>query len=255
MVFLGIVMMPFYYGAKVRSVPEYLRLRFGNFAHAWNAGSFAVATVLISGVNLFALALVVHLMLGWSIAFSILVAARDRDGLHQPRRADLGDLQRGAAVLHHRRQPGAAGDRLAARHGRDPRPGEPDQAHEARRRRAARLAGARHRPRHQPDRRQLAGDGARARLRALVRLLDDELRRGAAGAVGQEPLGRPPHAADRRVPEDLHPRADDHPRARRARHRQGPRRQLAEPPVQRRDPAAGRAGTCPRGCSASPSPG
>jgi SSS family solute:Na+ symporter len=75
MVFLGIVMMPFYYGAKVRSVPEYLRLRFGNFAHAWNAASFAVATVLISGVNLFALALVVHLMLGWTIAISILAAA------------------------------------------------------------------------------------------------------------------------------------------------------------------------------------
>src|SRR5881398_446572 len=52
MVFLGLVMMPFYYGAKVRSVPEYLRLRFGEFAHAWNAASFAVATVLISGVNL-----------------------------------------------------------------------------------------------------------------------------------------------------------------------------------------------------------
>ena len=75
MVFLGIVMMPFYYGARVRSVPEYLRLRFGDFAHAWNAGSFAVATVLISGVNLFALALVVHLMLGWTIAVSIFVAA------------------------------------------------------------------------------------------------------------------------------------------------------------------------------------
>ena len=75
MVFLGLVMMPFYYGAKVRSVPEYLRLRFGNFAHAWNAASFAIATVLIAGVNLFALALVVHLMLGWSIAFSIVIAA------------------------------------------------------------------------------------------------------------------------------------------------------------------------------------
>jgi SSS family solute:Na+ symporter len=75
MVFLGIVMMPFYYGAKVKSVPEYLRLRFGDFAHAWNAGSFAVATVLISGVNLFALALVVHLLLGWTIAVSIFVAA------------------------------------------------------------------------------------------------------------------------------------------------------------------------------------
>jgi SSS family solute:Na+ symporter len=75
MVFLGIVMMPFYYGAKVKSVPEYLRLRFGKLAHAWNAGSFAVATVLIAGVNLFALALVVHLMLGWTIAVSIFVAA------------------------------------------------------------------------------------------------------------------------------------------------------------------------------------
>jgi SSS family solute:Na+ symporter len=75
MVFLGIVMMPFYYGAKVKSVPEYLRLRFGKFAHIWNSGSFAVATVLISGVNLFALALVVHLMLGWTLAVSIFVAA------------------------------------------------------------------------------------------------------------------------------------------------------------------------------------
>jgi SSS family solute:Na+ symporter len=75
MVFLGIVMMPFYYGAKVKSVPEYLRLRFGDFAHAWNAASFAVATVLIAGVNLFALALVVHLLLGWTIAVSIFVAA------------------------------------------------------------------------------------------------------------------------------------------------------------------------------------
>ena len=46
MVFLGLVMMPFYYGAKVRSVPEYLRLRFGNAAHIFNALTFAVATVL-----------------------------------------------------------------------------------------------------------------------------------------------------------------------------------------------------------------
>jgi SSS family solute:Na+ symporter len=75
MVFLGLVMMPFYYGAKVRSVPEYLRLRFGTAAHAWNAASFAVATVLISGVNLFALALVIHLLLGWSITFAIIVSA------------------------------------------------------------------------------------------------------------------------------------------------------------------------------------
>ncbi|MEA2311950.1 MAG: solute:Na+ symporter, family [Solirubrobacteraceae bacterium] len=75
MVFLGIVMMPFYYGAKVRSVPEYLRLRFGNAAHIFNAGTFALATVLIAGVNLYALALVLKLMLGWPILLGIVVAA------------------------------------------------------------------------------------------------------------------------------------------------------------------------------------
>src|SRR5947209_10669792 len=75
MLFLGLVMMPFYYGAKVRSVPEYLRLRFGNAAHAFNASTFAIATVLISGVNLFALALIIHLLLGWPVGGSILAAA------------------------------------------------------------------------------------------------------------------------------------------------------------------------------------
>src|SRR4051812_46478291 len=75
MVFLGIVMMPFYYGAKIRSVPEYLRLRFGNAAHVFNSLTFAIATVLIAGVNLYALALVLKLMLGWPILLGIVVAA------------------------------------------------------------------------------------------------------------------------------------------------------------------------------------
>jgi SSS family solute:Na+ symporter len=75
MVFLGLIMMPFYYGAKVRSVPEYLRLRFGAGAHIFNAATFAVATVLIGGVNLFALALIIHLLLGWPVGGSILAAA------------------------------------------------------------------------------------------------------------------------------------------------------------------------------------
>jgi solute:Na+ symporter, SSS family len=75
MIFLGLFMMPFYYGAKVRSVPEYLRLRFNEATHAFNAGTFAVATVLISGVNLFALALIIHLMLGVSIIIAIFAAA------------------------------------------------------------------------------------------------------------------------------------------------------------------------------------
>ncbi len=75
MVFLGLVMMPFYYGSKVRSVPEYLRRRFGKATHLFNALSFAVATVLIAGVNLFALALVLKIFLGWPILLGICVAA------------------------------------------------------------------------------------------------------------------------------------------------------------------------------------
>ena len=75
MVFLGLVMMPFYYGTKVRSVPEYLRLRFNKPTHLFNALSFAFASVLIAGVNLFALALIMQALLGWSLALSIVVAA------------------------------------------------------------------------------------------------------------------------------------------------------------------------------------
>src|ERR671929_1726888 len=75
MVFLGLVMMPFYYGAKVRSVPEYLRLRFNKPTHLFNSLTFAFASVLIAGVNLYALALIIHLMLGWSLSISIVVAA------------------------------------------------------------------------------------------------------------------------------------------------------------------------------------
>ena len=75
MVFLGLVMMPFYYGAKVRSVPEYLRLRFNKPTHLFNALTFAFASVLIAGVNLFALALIMQALLGWSLSLSIVVAA------------------------------------------------------------------------------------------------------------------------------------------------------------------------------------
>src|SRR3954451_244004 len=75
MVFLGVVMMPFYYGAKVRSVPEYLRMRFDNRSHVFNSVTFAIATILIAGVNLFALALVLKLLLGWPILLGAVVAA------------------------------------------------------------------------------------------------------------------------------------------------------------------------------------
>ncbi|MEV7554776.1 sodium:solute symporter family protein [Amycolatopsis sp. NPDC089917] len=75
MLFLGIVMMPFYYGSKVRSVPEFMLRRFGKPAHLVNGISFASAQILIAGANLFLLASVVNLLLGWPLWVSILVAA------------------------------------------------------------------------------------------------------------------------------------------------------------------------------------
>ncbi len=75
MVFLGIVMMPFYYGSKVRSVPEFLRLRFNRSTHLLNAVTFAVAQVLIAGVNLYALALILDALLGWPLWISIVLGA------------------------------------------------------------------------------------------------------------------------------------------------------------------------------------
>src|SRR3954464_1493341 len=75
MLFLGVVMMPFYYGSKVRSVPEFMLRRFGPGAHLVNAISFAVAQVLIAGVNLYLLATIVNSLLGWSIWISTFVAA------------------------------------------------------------------------------------------------------------------------------------------------------------------------------------
>lgn len=75
MLFLGVVMMPFYYGSKVRSVPEFMLRRFGKEAHLVNAISFAVAQLLIAGVNLFLLGSIVHALLGWDLWVTRIVAA------------------------------------------------------------------------------------------------------------------------------------------------------------------------------------
>ncbi|MEV6036865.1 hypothetical protein AB0L65_37335 [Nonomuraea sp. NPDC052116] len=75
MVFLGIVMMPFYYRSKVRSVPEFLRKRFNGATQLLNAITFAVAQILIAGVNLYALALVMEALLGWPLPVSVVVSA------------------------------------------------------------------------------------------------------------------------------------------------------------------------------------
>jgi SSS family solute:Na+ symporter len=75
MVFLGLVMMPFYYGSGVRSVPEYLRRRFNRPTHLFNALTFALSSVLVAGVNLFALGIVIEAMLGWPLWVSVVVSA------------------------------------------------------------------------------------------------------------------------------------------------------------------------------------
>jgi SSS family solute:Na+ symporter len=75
MLFLGVVMMPFYYGSGVRSVPEFMRKRFGTGAHLVNALSFAVAQLLIAGINLYLLATIVNRLLGWPLWVSLLAAA------------------------------------------------------------------------------------------------------------------------------------------------------------------------------------
>jgi len=75
MLFLGIVMMPFYYISKTHSVPGYLKLRFGESSRALAAVSFAAMTVLMSGINMYSMALVMKVILGWDIHFSIWVSS------------------------------------------------------------------------------------------------------------------------------------------------------------------------------------
>ena len=75
MIFVGLFMMPFYYGSRARSVPEYLRLRFDEKTRTLNAISFAFMTILASGINMYAMALVFKLMLGWSMHATIILSA------------------------------------------------------------------------------------------------------------------------------------------------------------------------------------
>jgi len=75
MLFLALVMMPFYYISKTHSVPGYLKLRFGEPSRALSAVSFAFMTVLMSGINMYSMALVMKVVLGWDIHFSIWVSS------------------------------------------------------------------------------------------------------------------------------------------------------------------------------------
>src|ERR671939_1581411 len=75
MVFVAVFMMPFYYGSRARSVPEYLKLRFDEKTRAFNAFSFAVMTVFSSGVSMYAMGKLFQLVLGWSFTASVLLSA------------------------------------------------------------------------------------------------------------------------------------------------------------------------------------
>src|SRR3978361_1004154 len=75
MLFLCIVMMPFYYISKTHSVPGYLQLRYGEATRALSGITFAMMTVLMSGINMYSMALVMKVVLGWDLNFSIWVSS------------------------------------------------------------------------------------------------------------------------------------------------------------------------------------
>ena len=75
MIFLALFMMPFYYGSKARSVPEYLKLRFDEKTRGFNAVSFAIMTIFASGISMFALARLMEVMLHWNFHYSIIASA------------------------------------------------------------------------------------------------------------------------------------------------------------------------------------
>src|SRR4026208_110386 len=75
MVFVGLFMMPFYYGSRARSVPEYLKLRFDEKTRGLNAITFAVMTVFSSGISMYALAKLLELVLGWNFHTSVVLSA------------------------------------------------------------------------------------------------------------------------------------------------------------------------------------
>jgi SSS family solute:Na+ symporter len=75
MLFVGLFMMPFYYGSRARSVPEYLKLRFDEKTRTLNAVTFAVMTVFSSGISMYALGRLFQLLLGWSFTACVMLSA------------------------------------------------------------------------------------------------------------------------------------------------------------------------------------
>src|SRR5579863_1960457 len=75
MVFLGVFMMPFYYGSKARSVPEYLKLRYDEKTRGLNAILFSIMTILVSGISMYAIAILTEQLLGWNFYVALLASA------------------------------------------------------------------------------------------------------------------------------------------------------------------------------------
>ena len=98
-IFLAMVMMPFYYICRTHSVPGYLKLRFDGRSSMVAGTSFTFMTVLVSGAGMFCMAKILHLLLELEHEREHLGRFADRGGLRHPRRLDLRGLQRSSAVL------------------------------------------------------------------------------------------------------------------------------------------------------------
>ena len=223
MVFLAVFMMPFYYGSKARSVPEYLKLRFDERTRCLNSISFAVMTLMASGISMHMLAKLLHELLHWDYNVSLWVCSAVvlvyvlKGGLTSAiytevlqfcmivlgfapvvylGMKDIGRLVEPARCADAR---GAASRRSERRHQcpSDVRSQRLDQ----------RLATAAGGAVAQSDGCRRVRDGIRAGVRARLRLLVYELPRGAAGHGCPQHDGGPPHAADRRGAQDALARA------------------------------------------------
>ena len=202
MVFVGLFMMPFYYGSRAHSVPEYLRLRFDEKTRGLNAITFAVMTVFSCGISMYAMAKLIMLLhvfdapvlsLGlsrdWIFHASIILSALIVLGLRLPRRADERDLQRSAAILPDRRR--LPSPRAAGAEERRRLVGTPDDHGKHEQGGVHAHLGRHGACEYQPAGRRVVRAGDGPGLRPLVRLLVHRLPGRAAGDGGRLDDRRP----------------------------------------------------------------
>ena len=210
MVFVGVFMMPFYYGSKARSVPEYLKLRFDEKTRGLNAISFAVMTIFQSGMSMYVLAKMMQLLLGWDFNVSLFISAAvvlvylTLGGLTSAIYNEvlqfflialgflplvcLGSVRGGRLDGAE----GAVGRRMPCR--------------STIRRTRGPASGRTWETRPEPDARGVVRDGGGLGIRAGLRLLVYRLPGRAAGDGGGVDVGRAAHAGNRHDPQDSHSR-------------------------------------------------